>query len=263
METGKRRRLDTAALRPWIGRIAAAIAVVTVLAIAAYVGATRHPTASPPARAEAESEITAALSIPAEADDVLAGDFLIERFYTVEADSGQRYVADLCKGRIKDVSVAPRADLAGYAYTLVLDRTGLPPESDRLSAYVAQMQPLPADASVTYLGLRVQDGPSENFPVNYDGSLPRRHHAFRGPEGEGVFEFLAGQSFADVSLGPQLIGVKRTHYLLSNTAHFPYFAAIFKLNRAIFVSELLIVDGTSAGQRRLYEEVSRKVPARP
>ena len=49
-----------------------------------------------------------------------------------------------------------------------------------------------------------------------------------------------------VTASPELIGVEGYNYLLSSTDVFPYFRSEFGVGRAIFVSELLIVDTTSA-----------------
>src|ERR1051325_7122287 len=36
-------------------------------------------------------------------DDKVVGDILIERFYAVDPETGQRYVADVAKGRVKEI----------------------------------------------------------------------------------------------------------------------------------------------------------------
>ena len=38
-----------------------------------------------------------------EADGVVLGDYAIERFYALDLSTGQFFVADLCKGRVRNI----------------------------------------------------------------------------------------------------------------------------------------------------------------
>jgi hypothetical protein len=71
---------------------------------------------------------------------------------------------------------------------------------------------------------------------------------------------MANHRFADVSLGARLISVEGTNYLLSNTALFPYFAYIYRLDKAVLLSHLVLVDMTSREQSLTYFRLLNQYP---
>jgi hypothetical protein len=75
-----------------------------------------------------------------------------------------------------------------------------------------------------------------------------------------VYEFLVQQRFGDVSLGARLMGVDGNNYLLSNTQLFPYFGFIFRLDKAVFLSHLILVDMTSREQAVTYFKLLNQYP---
>src|SRR5262249_44932796 len=90
------------------------------------------------------------------------------------------------------------------------------------------------------------------FSVNYDGNIPERHTTFHGPKGEAPFSYLLEQRFSSISDSAQLINVEGNNFLLSNTQQFPYFRSEFGIDKAVFLSQLLIVDMTSRQQALTY-----------
>src|SRR5688572_25410610 len=84
-----------------LSRPVLALALLLLLGGTTYYGLTQHPIPEPPSDVEAQREIASVLSEPEGADPVLEGDLLVERFYFLDADSGQVKVADICKGRVR------------------------------------------------------------------------------------------------------------------------------------------------------------------
>jgi hypothetical protein len=245
-------RLRYRRLAPWL-------AVPVVLASAGYVGATQHPVPQPPSEVEAATEIAAVFSESEQpaGDLQLEGDLLIERFYTLDLETGQLKIADVCKGRVRDVIAAPGGDWVGYRYTLVLDRTGLSAEAARVAAFVRRVVPPEARQDGAYLGLRVPGGTYEVFSLNYDGSLPDQDVVFTDEDGRDAYAFLREQSFEDVTrVGMRLIGVEGNNFLLSNTELHGGFPIQFGTKRALLLGELILVDATSPEQVRLYRDIA-------
>lgn len=239
------------------------LVVIGALVAAAVIGSSRHPDLSPPEGQAAESRIAAVFGAPRGADDVLVGDYMIERFYAMDVETGERYIADLCKGRVKEVVETTRKDGAGF-YMITLDRGGLQSESDRLMNLVMRSAPAAEDTWEGYLGLRVQGGnTADSFPLNYSGLLPKKRADFQWPGSPDINTFLARQSYADASTGPRALNIRENMYLLSSTEVFPYFRFEFRINKAVFVSHLFFVDATSPEQVKAYQEISRLVPQRP
>jgi hypothetical protein len=245
--------------KPWWARGLLAIAFVGVLAAAGYAGATSYPKAIPPRGTELEAGIARVFGVPRDGiDDRVVGDFLIERFYVLDADTGNRYVGDLMKGRID--SVQTQNVNGQLQYTLVLNLQNLNRDRPLYSAFIEDVA-RPREPGVgEYLGLRTPNGLTDAFLLNYSGFLPERHMPFSSDQYENLQEFLLSRRFAQVTAAPQLIGVEGYNYLLSSTDVFPYFRSEFGLGRAIFVSELLIVDTTAPEQQQVYNKLSEKFP---
>jgi hypothetical protein len=231
------------------------LALVLIVVISLQLAKTQQPDVSPPSDSEAQRDIAEVIH-PEAADSVLRGDYVIERFYAIETANGRAFVVDLCKGRVTSIVASPRADLAGFSYTLSLDRMGLQRQHARIGSFIKRVSPSSVGSPAEYLGLQVQGGDRESFPLNFDGSLARRGPTlFRGPDGEDIYEYLRSVDFAAVSESPHLMGVDGTNYLLSNTERFPYFRELFGTGQAVFLSELIIVDATSINRDMAYREL--------
>jgi hypothetical protein len=245
----------------WWQRLLLALAVIAILSAAGYAAATEYPDGAPPRGTELEAGIARVFGVPRDGiDDRIVGDFLVERFYVLDADSGSRYVGDLLKGKIDSLQTTT-VD-GRLQYTLVLNLQNLNRDRGLFAAFIEEVA-RPREPGVgQYLGVRIPNGLADAFLVNYSGFLPERRLPFRSDKEENLQEFLLSQRFAEVTLSPQLIGVEGYNYLLSNTDVFPYFRGEFGLGRAIFVSELLVVDATATEQQRAYFKLTEKYPRR-
>jgi hypothetical protein len=230
--------------------------LAAAVALTAYHGSTTPPDVSHPDAQEAAQDIAATLHAPAESDNLLIGDYLIERFYILDVDSGERKVGDICKGRIIDVIVTVSGDGAGYIYRLVLDRRGMTATRGQLAAFIAAVAPYDVGGEAISMGLRLQGGSTEVFNVNYDGRLPGEYAMFRGPDGEDIFSFMRMQDYDEIGGRLQLMTVEGNNYLLRTSAGVPYYQEEFRTKRAILVAQLLIVDATSPAQVSTYHEIS-------
>jgi len=236
------------------------LAVLAALIAGAAIAAARfYPDGAPPRGSELEAKIAGVFGVPADSiDGRVVGDLLIERFYAIDADTGNRYVGDFLKGRIQ--SVQTTNDNGLLKHTLVLSLQNLTRDRAIFSTFIEEVA-RPRERSLgEYLGVRVPQGTTDAFSLNYSGLLPEQRTAFSSSENESLQEFLASRRFAEVTASPELIGVDGYNYLLSNTEVFPYFSSIFGIRRAIFVSELLIVDATAQEQQRTYYKLTEKFP---
>ena len=248
---------------PRRARLAVLVIVPLVVAAALYVGAAMPPDTTGPSSAEAASEIAGRFHIPADADETLIGDFLVERFYIYDTETGQRKVADIVKGRIQNVIVSMTGDWSGYDYRFALNRQGLEAERDRLKAFVATLAPPDPNLNAEYLGLWVQGGATGVFLFNYTGRLPEEHSSFSSPSGEGdIYEFLRLQDYAETSKRIRVLDVNGTSFLLRTAADAPYYRENFRTQKAILLAELLVLDGTSPAQTGTLREISWHIPLR-
>jgi hypothetical protein len=247
---------------PALVRACAVLAVLAVAAGVAYVGAVSYPDTAPPRGSELERRVAAVFGRPAgKTDDRIVGDLLVERFYAVDAPTGERYVGDLIKGRIQGIEALPRGSLPD-SYMLVLDLATVNRSRSLYSAYVNAVAP-PDDASVYYLGARVPAGLIDAFRLNYDGGLPEKRSPFRSEETADIYAYLVEQPFDAVTVSGGLLPVDGFNYLLSNTQRFEGFRIEFGLSRAVFLSELMIVDATGReGQKQLFR-LLEQYPASP
>lgn len=246
--------------RRWWLRGIIALVVVALLAGVGYVAATEYPDASPPRGTELEANIAGVFGVPRDnIDGRIVGDLLVERFYVLDAETGSRYVCDLMKGRISSVQTTT-IEGGLQQYTLVLNLQNLNRDNALFAAFVQDVA-RPREPGVgEYLGLRTPNGLTDAFLINYTGLLPARRLPFSSEQYENLQEFLLSRRFAQVTLSPELIGVEGYNYLLSNTDLFPYFRSEFGIGKAIFVSELLIVDTTAPEQQRTYYRLTEKYP---
>jgi hypothetical protein len=246
-----------AGLPRWV-KAALALLVVAAFFAVGYLASRYYPHERTPTGSELERRIASAFSIPrATADDRLVGDLLVERFYAVDIETGERYVADMLKGRIQDLQPLPRDD-GSTAYSLVLDLRNLQRDRALYAAFVDAVA-RPSQLSAEYLGLRAFAGDNDAFAFNYDGNLPEARRPFQGPNGEDAYRFLLSQSAARVTASPSLIRIEGYSYLLSSTDLFSYFRAQFGV-RALLLSELLIVDATGRPQASLLLRLQQELP---
>lgn len=242
-------------------RLLAFTGFILILGAVGYAGAQYYPDTSPPRGSEAERRIAEVFGAPEDIDGVVTGDLLIERFYTVDAESGERFVADLVKGKVQRVQESVNEN-GVVTYALLLDLGNLQRDSALLAAFVDQVAP-PQDAEAGYyLGLRLPQGLNDAFPLNYDGLLPPEKPVFQFQNYDSLYDFLTSQRFAEVSLGARLIGVDGYNYLLSNTEIWSYFKELFRIDKAVFMSELVLVDMTSRPQATTYFRLLEQYPRR-
>jgi hypothetical protein len=243
--------------------LAAALAIAALLGFTAIVllALSYYPRGEPPSEADVERRAAAVFGAPEGGDATVIGDLLVERFYALDADSGERYVADMLKGRIQGLQSA--GPVGTERYIALLDLANLQRDRALYAAFVEAV----ARPQGNYLGLRVFPGFSDAFRLNYDGSLPERRQAISGPDGEDAFDYLLAQRYAQVGEGPRLIRVQGHNYVLNNTERFAFFRSEFRTGRALLLSELIIVDATSTRQRatffRLQDQYRSTEPVQP
>ena len=221
-----------------------------VLLLVAFLGSVFHPDTTPPRGSELEERIAAVFGQPEDIDGRVIGDYLVERFYAVDTDTGERYVADLLKGRITEI-LSANLDSDRPTYTLLLDLKNFQRDRALYAAYVGAVAPPQPGSPGDYLGLRALPGLNDAFALNYDGTLPAQREAFRSVDGDDAYDFLLSKSLFEVTASPQLIGMLGYNYLLSSSELFSFFRE-FGPNSAVFLSELIIVDGTSTPQQVKY-----------
>lgn len=212
-----------------------------LLAVAAYLGATLYPDYTQPTGAKAQEAISKTFELPLDADHTLVGDILLERFYAREVSTGRIYVADMCKGRVVQL-VEDHKDDGTVKYSVLLDRRNINPTRVRALVSTSAMP----EGDATYLGVQVQGGNTDVFPVNYSGLLAADRADFRGPNGEKLDAYLAKFTSSNIGPGVRVLINKDNDFLLNSTAIYPYFTTLFGIKDAVFVSKLVFVDATSA-----------------
>jgi hypothetical protein len=242
---------------PFAARLLAAVLIVGSIAVAGRAALTSHPNVQPTAE-DVQASIAQRLSsqAPFPVDRVVVGDFLIERFYILDLSDGQRYVADLMKGQIEGIETIAQDE--GHIYVFLLDRRNMRRERELYSRYVARVAPLENPNLGYYLGMITPEGMKDAFPVNFSGYVPpglplnkeerdRRH--------EDIHAYMLKFTFSEVSANAHLVTIDGITYLLSNSERFPWFGVDYGISRAVFLSELLVVDATSAPARSVFWEV--------
>src|SRR5688572_19719582 len=127
--------------------------VAGLLFLVAFLGSVFHPDTTPPRGSELEERVAAVFGQPEDIDGRVIGDYLVERFYAVDIDTGERYVADLMKGRITEI-LSANLDSDRPTYTLLLDLKNFQRDRALYAAYVEAVAPPPAGSPGDYLGLR-------------------------------------------------------------------------------------------------------------
>ena len=213
-----------------------ALTTVVVVAAAALWFGTHHPNYASPRGAAAQERIVQIFGEPASADGTLVGDYAIERFYALNREDGRIYIADLCKGRVKQLLESNRPD-GTVSYSLNLERSNL--SSTRIEHLAEKVMP-PSDGA--YLGLKVQGGTSEVFPLNYDGRLPPDREAFRSAKGEDMATYLRHFPKTYAVKSVTLFNIRGNNFALSSTDAYPYFTDLFGLKKSVILSHIVFVD---------------------
>ncbi len=265
-ETGADKRTAPALLGwpfsalPLSARLSLAALLAGVLLLAGYFGAHGYPHTAPPQGSELEKRIAAVDRDPTVGswDDTLSGDLLVERFYILDTTTGDRYVADFLKGRITGVEVVQRED-QDPADVLLLDTKDMRRDRAFYSAYITSVSHPDREVDAFYLGVITPTGDRDAFPLNYNGQVPNTHEPFQVGEETDVYQYMLRQSYKDITT-PRPIGVFGFNYVLSSSDVFSLFKNEYKLDKAMFVSELLIVDATSKANRYTYFRLLDKYP---
>jgi hypothetical protein len=244
-------------------RVIVLVAILSAAAAAAFIGANAYPDSAPPNATGLERKVVSVFGDPTvkAADDKLIGDFLVERFYILDELTGDRYIADFLKGTIRGVQNI-NGDESEPSYVFLLDLSGLKRDEPLLNAYVNLVSNPEEMGAGSYVGLTAATGTTDAFAMNYSGALPDHRSEFRGPDGEDLQTFLLTQKYESISDSPRLMSVEGYNYLLSNSDAFPLFKNQFGLGRAVFLSELLVLDATSKADRTQYFRLFNSYPRR-
>ena len=188
-------------------------------------------------------------------DDKVVGDILIERFYAVDPETGQRYVGDVVKGRVKGIQNWTN-EFGTTFYTFVLERQSLQNQRPALRSFVQKLAPPSLEENAAYMGLVIQPGPEDAMAVNFDGTVPVGRAPFFVWNRKPMYETLLTQQIGALG-APQVMPSRGYNFLLSTTDLWPYFKTAFNVNKAIWVSEQILVDATSPEHRlAFYQRLS-------
>jgi len=231
-------------------KLAVAAVVLAIAAVLVPVGvwaANNHPDGRNQSRVE--RRIAEIFGRPDQgSDDKVIGDILMERFYAVDPDTGQRYVADVVKGRVKEIQSWTN-EFGTTFYTLVLERQTLQNRRQMLRSYVREMAPPQLEASASYLGLVIQPGAADDaMAVNFDGTVPVDRQPFFVWNRRPMYDTLLTLPLGSIA-APQLMPSKGYNFLLSNSDLWPYFKTAFNVDKAVWVSEQILVDATTPQHR--------------
>jgi hypothetical protein len=239
-------------------RVALVPILAALLALVGWLAAIHYPRLAPPQGTELERRIAGVFGVPrGRVDDRVVGDYLVERFYAMDVETGERYIADVLKGRITGILSTPQG-AGSAAYTFLLDLRTLQRDRALYSAFVDTVA-RPDTSGASYLGLRVLPGDDDSFPVNYDGQLPYRYQPFTGPNGERIYAFLRTKTLKQVESAPGIQRAGAYSYLLSSSDNFPFLRVEFGL-RAVVLSELLVVDATGRAQSDTLFQLLQEYP---
>ncbi len=233
------------------------------LAVAVFVGSRSYPQSKPAEGSELERRIAEVMHDPTVAswDSAIVGDLLIERFYVLDLVSGDRYVADFLKGRIDGVEVVRREDQPD-ADVLLLNSRDMRRDKAFYGAYFRGVVHPDGDLDAFYLGVITPTGDRDAFPVNYNGELPAQRFPFFEGEDTDIYSFLLRQNFKAIT-APRGIGLGGYTYVLNTSDNFPLFKNEYRLDKTIFLSELLIVDTTSRPNKAKYFSLLEQYPRAP
>jgi hypothetical protein len=239
-------------------KLALLAVAAAALVAAGFLAYERYPRAQTRTATDLERQLAATYRDPAVPvwDENLIGDLLVERFYIVDLETGQRYVADLLKGYIDDVEVVPREDIPP-ATVFLLESRNMRRDKAFFNAYlkgVTDETALPAH----YLGAVMPAGDSDAFPANYGGEIFSRQ-PFLAEGIDDPYSYAVRQDYKEMT-SPRGIGVLGYVYVLNNSDLLPVFKTEFGLGKTAFVSELFVVDTTARDNRLLYYRLLEQYP---
>jgi hypothetical protein len=142
---------------------------------------------------------------------------------------------------------------------LLLDTKDMRRSRAFLTAYIGAVSHPQALADGFYLGMVVPNGNTDAFPVNYNGEIPNAREPFKVGDSDDVYDFMLRQPYKDLTAA-RPISIFGYNYVLSSSDVFPLFKNEYRLDRAMFVSELLVVDATSGPNRSTYYRLLDKYP---
>ncbi|HXH23544.1 MAG TPA: hypothetical protein VNN10_16125 [Dehalococcoidia bacterium] len=243
-------------------KVALLLVAVGLLTIAGVVASREYPRPGLRDATELERQIIAVFRDPAVEvwDETLIGDLLVERFYIADVVTGERYVADLLKGRIDGIEVVPREDQPEAAVYLLKSRE-MRRDKAFFNAYLKAVVD-PAALPGRYLGAVMPSGDSDAFPVNYTGELPAERWAFAVGDFSDPYAYALRQDYREIT-APRGINVRGYIYVLNTSDLLPVFKSEFGLGKTVFVSELLVVDATARDNKVVYFRLLDQYPRSP
>jgi hypothetical protein len=238
----------------WSRWVIAGLAIIAIGA-GAYIGSEFHPNQQATASSEIEGRIAGVFHDPAIAawDDAIVGDFLIERFYLLDLNTGDRYIADFLKGRITDIEEVHLQDQPP-GYVMLLESKDMRRDKAFYNAYMSTVVDEDKLADAFYLGAITPTGVSDAFPINYTGNVPTQRIPFRQGDETDMYEYMLKQDYKSIT-GPRGIGLLGHNYVLNTGENFALFRNEFRLERTIFISELVIADATSRPNKTTYYQL--------
>ena len=98
--------------------------------------------------------------------------------------------------------------------------------------------------------------PGEPLRLVFDGTVPVGREPFFVWNHRPLYDTLLTQPIGSI-VAPQIMPSKGYNFLLSNSDLWPYFKTAFNLNKAVWVSEQILVDATSPEHRlAFYQRLS-------
>jgi len=248
---------------PGAVRLSLLLIAAGTVAIVGVIAARSHPQTPPPVGTELERQLAEVFHDHSMEfwDSAIIGDLLVERFYILDLLTGERYAADLLKGRIDGVEVVQREDQVP-ANVFVLNTRDMRRDRAFYNAYVRAVSRPDQVGQGAYLGLITPSGDRDAFPVNYNGEIPAAYAPFHTNDDSDPYTYMLRQNFKAVT-SPWGLSVAGYTYVLSTSDLLPVFKNEFKLERTMFVSELLIVDTTARQNKTTYYKLLDQFPRSP
>lgn len=245
---------------PLWAKLALLVLVVAGLAVAAAVASNSYPRSAAPQATMLERRIAEVMRDPTVQawDDSIVGDLLVERFYILDLGNGGRYVADFLKGRIDGVEVVPREDEAP-ADIFLLNTKDMRRDKAFYNSYIRSVSGADDALGAQYLGVVTPTGVSDAFPVNYNGYVPLLHSPFEVGGETDIYAYLKQQDLKQIT-SPRGISVSGYTYVLSSSEIFALFKNEYKVDKAVFISEQLVIDATSRENKATYYKLLEQFP---
>ena len=246
---------------PLRAKLALALLTAGALTLVGVVASKEHPRDVPRVGSVLERQVAEMFRDPTvdSWDGGLGGDFLVERFYILDVVTGDRYVADLLKGRINGVEVVQREDQSP-TNVFLLDTKDMRRDKAFYNAYLKTVShPERAIPQARYLGAVMPPGDRDAFPVNYTGEIPPARVPFHVGDDDDAYAYMLRQNYKGIT-EPRGLSVSGYFYVLSTTDLLPVFKTEYKLEKTMFVSELLVVDATTRQNKTLYYKLLEQYP---